>query len=140
MTEHAWVRKQYQDLDLPIRPGTPAFIGAIVQAFKLYAGRPKPGYQLWMTRIPRKITSVLKPVMLKHGSKNLYLPKSDDSVAAEIPDFNQLAPLMQLVGKAVFNISQEDTARITESGRQWMGNNWTEAERRMKDYRERLLN
>ena len=138
MTEHALIKKQYQDLNLPIRHGTPAFLGAIVQAFKLYAGKPKPAYQLWMNRIPKEITSVLKPVMLKHGTKKLYLPTTANPVAVKIPDFNQLAPLMQEVGKAVFNIVQQDTAKISESGQPWKGNNWTKAESRMADYRKRF--
>lgn len=135
MTEHAQVKKQYQDLGLPIRPGTPAFLGAIVQAFKLYAGKAKPGYKLWMSRLPKEITNSLRPVMRKHGS-DLYLPSHAKQIAVEIPDFNQLAPLMQEVGKAVFNISRTDTAFITESGVPWSGNNWTQAADRMSNYRK----
>lgn len=135
MTEHAQVKKQYTDLDLPIRHGTPAFLGAIVQAFKIYAGKAKPGYKLWMSRLPKEITSALKPVMRKHGP-NLYLPSFNKPIAVEIPDFNQLAPLMQEVGKAVFNIVRTDTALIAESGTPWSGNNWTQAADRMTNYRK----
>lgn len=139
MSEHLMVRNQYEELRLPIRPGTPAFLGAIVQAFKLYAGQPKPGYRLWMDRLPKKIVTSLKPVMSKYGKgANLYLPTTSKSIAVEIPDFNQLAPLMQEVGKAVFKIEQADTARITESGTPWVGNNWTQAQARMALYRGRL--
>jgi len=137
MSEHTLVRKQYEELGLPIRRGTPAFLGAIVQAFKLYAGRPKPGYKLWMDRLPKEIASKLKPVMHKHG-KDLFLPTTKKSIAVEIPDFNQLAPLMQEVGVAVFNIKQQDTARITDSGKPWVGNNWTQAQTRMADYKKRF--
>ena len=91
-----------------------------------------------MTRIPKEITSSLKPTMLKHGADNLYLPTNPKPVAVEIPDFSQLAPLMQEVGKAVFNITQADTARITDSGNPWQGNNWIKAEKRMADYRGRF--
>jgi len=136
MMEHAQVKKQYQDLNLPIRPGTPAFLGAIVQAFKIYAGKAKPGYKLWMTRLPKEITGALRPVMRKHGPAKLYLPSSVKPIAVEIPDFNQLAPLMQEVGKAVFNIVRTDTALIAESGQPWSGNNWTQAADRMTNYRK----
>ncbi len=139
MSEHAQIINQYEDLDLPIRPGTPCFAGAIVQAFKLYAGKPKPGYKLWMSRLPREIAASIKPVMLKHmsnGGQQLYLPTLSNPLAVQIPDFNQLAPLMQEVGKAVFNIEQNDTACITESGTPWAGNNWTGAVARMADYRK----
>lgn len=138
MAEHAQVVSQYNDLGLPVRHGTPMFAGAIVQAFKMYAGKPKPGYKLWMSRLPKEITGSLKPVMQKHTQENdkkLYLPTSSAPIAVQIPDFNQLAPLMQDVGKAVFQISQNDTARITESGTPWVGNNWTGAVKRMSDYK-----
>lgn len=137
MSEHALVKKQYEDLGLPIRPGTPAFLGAIVQAFKLYAGEPKPGFKLWMNRLPVEIMKQLEPVLNKHSKlSKLYLPTSDDSVVAKIPDFNQLAPLMQDVGKAVFSLRQEDTARITPTGKPWVGNNWKKAQVRMNAYKE----
>lgn len=137
MKEHALIRGQYEELDLPIRHGTPAFLGGIIQAFKLYAGRPKPGYKLWMSRLPKEIASSLKPVLqhYEEPKKKLYLPTSPKPIAVEIPDFNQLAPLMQEVGKAVFNLERDDTARISESGKPWMGNNWTQAQARMGDYR-----
>ena len=138
MNEHKLILDQYIGLGLPIRHGTPAFLGAIVQAFKLYAGKPKPAYQLWMNRIPKEIALELKPVMKKHGNGNLYLPSGTKPVAVEIPDFNQLAPLMQEVGKAVFNIIQQDTARISESKAPWQGNNWTKAEQRMTEYKSRF--
>lgn len=137
MAEHSQVRQQYEDLDLPIRPGKPAFLGAIVQAFKIYKGKAKPGYKLWMSRLPKEISASMKAVMRKHGPiSDLYLPSAPKPIAVEIPDFNQLAPLMQEVGKAVFNISRADTALITESGDPWAGNNWTQAETRMATYRQ----
>lgn len=138
MNEHQMIRKQYEDLSLPIRHGTPMFLGAIVQAFKLYAGKPKPGYQLWMKRIPKEIAASLKPVITAHGGPKNYLPTTSKPIAIEVPDFNQLAPLMQEVGKAVFNIDHQDTARITETGKPWLGNNWTGAQTRMNDYRSRF--
>ena len=137
--EHSLIVEQYKELDLPIRPGKPAFLGGIIQAFKLYKGEPKPGYKLWMDRLPKEIVATLKPVMTKLGpGRTFYLPTSTKSIAIEIPDFNQLAPLMQDVGKAVFNIQREDTARISESGEAWGGNNWTTARARMADYKARF--
>lgn len=139
IAEHDSVVERYKELDLPIRHGAPAFLGAIVQAFKLYAGRPKPGYRLWMNRLPKEIASSLKPVMIKHSKdRKLYLPSGNSALAVEVPDFNQLAPLMQEVGKAVFMIEQADTARITDSGTPWVGNNWSSAYKRMQDYKKRF--
>lgn len=139
MTEHALIYKQYQELNLPIRHGTPAFLGAIIQSFKLYKGEPKPGFKLWMSRLPKEITGSLKPVMQKHEKeKKLYLPTATTPIAIEIPDFHQLAPLMQEMGKAVFKIEKADTARISDSGHPWIGNNWKQAAARMVDYKNRF--
>lgn len=123
--EHQEVISKYNELEMPIRSGRPAFLGAIVQAFKKYAGEAKPGFKLWMGRLPIEINSSLRPV-LENYSEELYLPSitnrnSENSIAVEIPDFNQLAPLMQEVGKAVFNIDRLDTALITKSDKPWGG-------------------
>lgn len=143
INEHDQIVQQYKDLDLPIRHGKPAFLGAVVQAFKKYAGKPKPGYTLWMSKLPDEINNSLKPVISKFSEQdsNRYLPtrkskSKNNTIAVEIPDFNQLAPLMQEVGKAVFNISRDDTAYITDSGKPWAGNNWSGAEERMNSYRK----
>ncbi len=137
MSEHALIRSQYRELGLPVRSGTPAFLGAIVQAFKLYGGKPKPGYKLWMGILPEKIELSLRPVMKKYGGNDsLFLPSSNDPIAIEIPDFNQLAPLMREVGKAVFNIAQKDTARLNAEGLPWKGGTWRDAEVRMKGYED----
>ncbi|MCH4025616.1 MAG: AAA family ATPase [Acetobacter fabarum] len=137
MSDHAMIKSQYEELGLPVRPGTPAFLGAIVQAFKLYGGKPKPGYKLWMGRLPRQIEASLKPIMQKYGkNKKLFLPTTPNPIAIEVPDFNQLAPLMQEVGKAVFNITQKDTAKLSPNGTTWKGGTWIDAEDRMEKYRE----
>ncbi|CTP90328.1 ParA family protein [Xanthomonas graminis] len=137
MAEHQQVISHYKGLGLPIRPGTPAFLGAIVQSFKLYKGVAKPGYKLWMNRLPKEISSSLKAAMQRYETSNnsLYLPSSSRTIAVEISDFNQLAPLMQEAGRAVFSLDRQDTAMISESGRPWSGNNWTDAEQRMKKFR-----
>lgn len=142
MKEHHQVIPQYKALNMPIRTGKPAFLGAIVQAFKKYAGEAKPGFKLWMQRLPIEIDQKLKPVYIHEiENKNRYLPtqktkSAKNSISVEIPDFNQLAPLMQEVGKAVFNIDQADTALITKSREPWKGNNWSGAQKRMDTYKK----
>jgi len=90
-----------------------------------------------MNRLPKEINSSLKSVIQKYESQGdaLYLPTGGKTIAVEIPDFNQLAPLMQEAGKAVFSLDRQDTAMISESGKPWSGNNWTDAEQRMKKYK-----
>lgn len=141
MKEHQQVVAQYKSLDMPIRQGNPAFLGAVVQSFKKYAGEAKPGFKLWMQRLPVEIDAKLKPIYLEDpAGETLYLPtqkvkSATNAVSVEIPDFNQLAPLMQEVGKAVFNIEQADTALITKSRKPWKGNNWSGAQKRIATYK-----
>lgn len=137
MTEHQQAIKLYTDLGLPIKSGEPAFLGMIVQSFKIYKGKPKPAFKMWQSRLPVEIKQKLRPVLKKHTKKvQLYLPSGNREVATSIPDFGQLAPLMQEVGKAVFSITQQDTAKIADSKKPWVGNNWTDAEKRMSSYKE----
>ena len=45
---------------------------------------------------------------------------------------------MQEWGKAVFQISQAETSAVDRNGKQWQGATWTDAEERMKGYRQRF--
>lgn len=133
INEHNQIYKDYRDYSLPVRHGKPIFLGAISQFFKTFKGKPKPGYEVWISRIPDQIKSCLLPVLKKFSTENKNLcPISDpDLIATQIPDFGSLGPLMQEVGKAVFEISQNDTALVTESGGPWTGATWIDAEKRM---------
>ena len=137
LDEHSQIKHTYESFGLPVRHGTPIFLGAISQFFKLYKGRPKPGFEVWMKRIPEQITTCLVPALARHSNAgHVMCPwKPEEYIAAQIPDFGTLAPLMQEVGKAVFSISQADTALVTEAGGQWGGKTWTDAERRMESFR-----
>lgn len=98
-----------------------------------------------MKRIPEQITTYLVPALEKLSTpeKNLCPLSHEEFIAAQIPDFGTLAPLMQEVGKPVFSITQEDTALVTESGVAWAGGTWTDAQKRMATYKtclEQLAN
>ncbi len=139
MSEHRDIYDDYLSIGLPVRPGRPIFLGAIVQSFKLYRGRAKKAYQLWIDKIPEKIAQNLLPVMAIYESSPGSMVACSDNVrfiAAEIPDFGTLAPLAQTLGKAVFDINQADTRLANENGQQWQGGTWTDAQRRMEEYRQ----
>lgn len=145
LEEHSQIRETYESYSLPVRHGTPIFCGAISQFFKVYKGKPKAGFEVWMKRIPEQIATHLVPVLEKHSSLERKLcPLSEGGfIAAQIPDFGTLAPLMQEVGKPVFSVTQEDTALVTESGIPWAGGTWTDAVKRMASYKaclEQLAN
>lgn len=138
LDEHAQIRDTYESYSLPIRHGQPIFLGAISQFFKVYKGKPKPGFDIWINRIPEQLDACLAPILKKYSTeeRNLYPFSGDQLIAARIPDFGTLAPLMQEVGKPVFSILREDTALVTDSGVAWAGGTWTDAEIRMATYRQ----
>lgn len=135
--EHAQVRQTYESYSLPVRHGRPIFLGAISQFFKVYKGKPKAGFEVWMKRIPEQIATYLVPALAKYSTpeRTLCPMAPEEFIAAQIPDFGTLAPLIQEVGKPVFGIRQEDTRLMTESGVAWAGGTWTDAEKRMATYK-----
>lgn len=135
--EHEQIRQDYESYSLPVRHGRPIFLGAISQFFKTFKGKPKAGFVVWIQRIPEQISACLVPVLEKFSTKDrLLCPiKKDEFIAAQIPDFGTLGPLMQEVGKAVFEISAQDTQLVTESGMPWVGATWKDAEARMATFR-----
>jgi cellulose biosynthesis protein BcsQ len=135
MHDHAQIFDDFVKLKMPIKCGRPAFLGTITQQFKVTGGRPKPGYQLWMDRIPESVEKFLLPVFKKYSWKGHDLTSGltkDHVSVTEIPDFGSFAPLMQEYGKAVFQIERKDTATIVESGVAWSGGTWMDAQRRME--------
>jgi len=135
--EHKQIREDYETYLLPVRHGRPIFLGAISQFFKTFKGKPKTGFKLWIQRIPEQINACLLPMLEKFSTtdRSLCPITQNQFIATQIPDFGTLGPLMQEVGKAVFEVSQEDTELVTESGVPWAGGTWTDAEGRMKKFR-----
>lgn len=136
--EHDQIRKDYESYSLPVRHGRPVFLGAISQFFKTFRGKPKAGFKVWIQRIPEQISSCLLPVLGKYSTEQRQLcPIAyEEFIATQIPDFGTLGPLMQEVGKAVFEVSQEDTGLVTDSGIPWAGGTWTDAQKRMENFKD----
>ncbi|WNY28971.1 hypothetical protein MmiEs2_11840 [Methanimicrococcus stummii] len=138
MAEHAEIYGTYKNVGLPIKHGKPQFLGLAIQNLKMVNGRPKPGFKMWVDRIPQKAISNLFPVLQNHSDSDhdlLFNIDSKSLVAAEVPDFGSLAPLMQEFGKAVYSITRDDTKRATETGISWGGATWNDAQRRMEKYK-----
>ena len=143
LTEHNEIYEAFKKIDLPIKHGKPKFLGITVQHFKQIGGKPKPGFQLWIDRIPSRVVDLLIPVLKKHSTPDRDLTSglcNDTIQATAIPDFGSMAPLMQECGKAVFQIKQSDTAQITENQKPWTGGTWNDAQRRIKHFRESYEN
>lgn len=138
MFEHGQIYDDFKSLGLPVRIGRPKFAGVVVQFHKLYRGKPKPGFKMWMERIPEVVNNFLLPVLNKHSINNHVLADSSvikKCIVAEISDFGSLATIMHETGKAVFQITQKDTSLIDENGKKWTGPVWDGAKKRMSLYK-----
>lgn len=137
--EHAEIYDEFKKIGLPVKVGKPQFLGIITQYFKVVNDHPKPGYQLWMNRIPIKVKDELLPVLKSHSTDDIDLTSGLNEtsiVAATIPDFGSLSPLMQEYGKAIFQIEREDTKAISKQA--WGGGTWINAVNRMSKYKEQF--
>lgn len=137
MDEHDKIVNDFRALGLPVKDGKPKFLGAIPQHYKLLKGKPKPGYKLWMDRLPKTVINNLFPVLKKYSNGiDLTNGLTEDTISTpSIPDFQSLAPLMQEFCVPVYAIQQPMTASITEKGGQWGGGTWDDAVRRMNEFK-----
>jgi cellulose biosynthesis protein BcsQ len=140
MSEHEQIYKNFKDLGLPVGLGKPIFLGIILQNYKLYRGEPRKGYKFWIKKIPKVFQEKLLPVLSKHSIEGRDLTREltqENCIAANIPDFQSLAPLLQEAGKPVFAITAEDT-KIINDGAPYAGKVWTQAQERMDGYKASL--
>lgn len=140
MSEHQQVYEDFRALKLNVPLGKPKFAGAIMQSFTLYKGEAKRSFAYWMKRIPKQINDRLIPVLQKHSTPGRDLTSAlapDHVILAKIPHFQSLAPIMQEAGKAVFNITPEDTKRIN-GGAPYAGTVWAQTSERIDSYREQF--
>ena len=141
--EHSQVFDEFKELGMPIRDGKPKFLGVILQNFKIRGGKPKPTYQMWMDRIPTKVQTSLFPSISEFNVESRDLTSGligDDIVVSQIRDFEGLAPIMQECGKAMFDITIDDTRATNVKGTAWSGVAWTQAQERMENYKDCIAN
>lgn len=123
-------------LDVPFRE--PKFCGAIINNYKIYkVQKAKVAFQTWTDLIK---TAIIE--LLKNGSSDWFgtnLPKlKTDPFVALIRDVGALAPTAQLVGKAIFDITQEDTALASSDGQTYKGAVWASWEHRKTEYMDEV--
>ena len=134
--DHKDIIDDFLKLGLPIKQSLPRLLGTIPQLYKKYKGRPKHGYDLWMKRVPNSVFEELIPKIGSVDNSTITKLTLDNIIVTEIADFGSLSPCSQEVGKAIYNITQEDTGTITEDGRMWSGGAWQDAMRRMDSFKE----
>lgn len=140
MAEHEQIVKPFEAEGLPVGRGRPRFLGTIVQNYKLAKGkREKPGFRLWMERIPERVQSDLVPVLAKHSDASFDILEvvraAGGTEAVRIPDFASLATCMQEVAKPIFALTRNDTAAVSADGNPYAGVVWDDAASRMTQWR-----
>jgi chromosome partitioning protein len=95
----------------------PVFCGAISQQFQVHKGKIKKSFDRWNERIIEQ----LKEGFTNSNDLPSYKKYRTDPVIAQIENLGPAAPLSQMLGKAIFDISQEDTKHASSSGQMFYG-------------------
>lgn len=118
-TDHQLVVSDFLKLNLNVPRKQPTLQGLIMQRFQRHKGAPKKAFQIWINRIAQRAKEDLVPTLIELGGKDAVSTSAlHDPVAAVIPDFASLAPMMLMVGKPVWRLTQADTG--------WQGSVWDE--------------
>jgi chromosome partitioning protein len=124
IVEHQQVVTDFQRLNLNVAMGPPEFRGIVMQRFQRHKGIAKPSYQLWIDRIRKRTLEDLIPTIIEAGGVNAIAKQCrTEPIAAVIPDFASLAPMMLSRGKPVWRLTQKET--------DWRGNVWDDRKNEM---------
>lgn len=109
--------------------GSPEFCGLINQNFQVHKSLIKESYQKWSKKIKTEIKSKLMGSSIIRIKQNL-----DDPIICSIENLGQLVPVSQMLGKAIFDLTQADSALASKSGIQFYGSVWEPWEKKIKAY------
>jgi len=117
-------------------PGKPKLAGTVLQNFKVHAGaKVKESYIKWQTKISEEIKNSLFNVDGLQPKQGFDV---DHPYTASIKDVAVLAPLAQLVGRAIFDVQQEHTKEASSDGRMYYGSVWQPWVEKMTDYKTEI--
>lgn len=95
----------------------PIFSGAISQQFQVHKGKIKKSFDRWNDSIKKE----LKIGFTTNSLIPYNIDRQIDTVISEIENLGPLAPLSQLLGKAIFDITQNDTKLASSDGQAYYG-------------------
>ncbi|WP_127170037.1 ParA family protein [Xanthomonas sp. BRIP62415] len=114
----------------------PSFYGAIINNYKIHrAGKKKGSYLKWEGLIKDGIISNL---LGNKGLKPANQSALSQPFVASIRDVGPMAPVAQMVGKAIFDIGQRDTELASSDGDYYRGAVWADWVDRMREYKEEI--
>jgi len=97
--------------------GQPVFCGAISQQFQVHRGKIKTAFERWNT----KITEQLQDSFLNNPELPVSPRLNSNPIVSKIENLGPIAPVAQMVGKAIFDITQDDTRYASSSGQRFYG-------------------
>ncbi|CUI01949.1 Sporulation initiation inhibitor protein soj [Leisingera aquaemixtae] len=138
LQRHEMITSTFAPYGIDASFSTPAFYGAIVNNYKIHkVGKMKGSYLKWEAMIRDSfIENLLSGDGRKLQVSNPELMKNP--FVASIRDVGPTAPVAQIVGKAIFDIAQKDTAHATPSGDFYRGSVWAGWVERMAEYKRQI--
>lgn len=134
LTRHKAIVGTFEPFGLDAYFPETKFLGAILNNYKIQrAGRKKASYQKWEARVKEALIGMLQG----SGPNHLTAATTDlvtEPFIASIRDVGAMAPVAQLVGKAIFDISQADTEQASADGELYRGAVWDQWTSRMTEY------
>ncbi|MCZ8292404.1 MAG: ParA family protein [Hylemonella sp.] len=138
LTRHEAVVASFEPFGLEAYFPKTKFYGAILNNYKIHrAGQKKASYLKWEGRVKDALIGMLQNPALKRlepVSPNLL----SEPFVASIRDVGPMAPVAQLVGKAIFDINQKDTELASSDGDYYRGAVWGEWQKRMAEYQAEI--
>lgn len=112
---------------------TPEFCGLINQNFQVHKSLIKESYQKWSKKIKQEIKNKLMSSEIIKINQSLK-----DPIICSIENLGQLVPVSQMLGKAIFDLTQADSSLASKSGIQFYGSVWEPWEKKIKSYRAEI--
>lgn len=136
LTRHRAILNTFEPFGLVAPKGEPLFFGSIINNYKIQrAGKKKGSYLKWEQLIRQAISAnLLDGKGIKPARSGLH----SDPFVASIRDVGPMAPVAQMVGKAIFDIAQQDTELASSDGDYYRGAVWTDWVQRMAEYKAEI--
>ncbi len=138
LTRHEAVTASFEPFGLKAYFPKTQFFGAVLNNYKIHrGGQKKASYQKWETRVKEALIA-----LLQSPSAAKLVPASADLLKepfiASVRDVGPMAPVAQLVGKAIFDINQQDTELASSDGDYYRGAVWSDWQKRMGEYQAEI--
>ncbi len=133
LDRHRAILSTFEPFGLQPNLVEPAFYGAVVNNYKIHrAGKKKGSYLKWEQLIREAISNSL---LDGNGLKPASSAVKAQPFVASIRDVGPMAPVAQMVGKAIFDIGQRDTELASSDGDYYRGAVWSDWIARMQEYK-----